>query len=225
MPNDKMILPSSYRTVHGEGTAEITVKKSRFIAHLSPASSQEQAQEYIAKIRKEYWDARHNCHAFCVGLSPELTRCSDDGEPAQTAGKPMLDVLTGAGLKNTVAVVTRYFGGTLLGTGGLVRAYSQAVQEGIRASVILEQKLCRRVLTETDYTLFGKVQNLLAGSGIMTADISYGQTVVLDLLVPEGDLGWLQKQLTEISQGSLTLLDQGSCYAALCDGKVRITDL
>ena len=117
----------SYKTVYRGGMGEIVEKKSRFIAHVAHVESEEEALAFVEKIKKEYWDARHNCHAFTVGIPHETARCSDDGEPAQTAGKPMLDVLIGQKLKNTVVVVTRYFGGTLLGTGGLVRAYSAAV--------------------------------------------------------------------------------------------------
>ena len=116
-------MSEAYKTVYVGDTAEIVEKKSRFIANLEHVESEEEALAYIETIRKKYWDARHNCYAYCIGKKQELKRCSDDGEPSQTAGKPMLDVLTGAGLCDTVVVVTRYFGGTLLGTGGLVRAY------------------------------------------------------------------------------------------------------
>lgn len=103
---------SNYKTVYRGGTAEIVEKKSRFIAHSAHVESEEEALAFIEQIKKQYWDARHNCHAFSVGVTNETARCSDDGEPAQTAGKPMLDVLMGQQLKNTVVVVTRYFGGT-----------------------------------------------------------------------------------------------------------------
>ena len=114
------------------GEGEIVEKKSRFIATVRPVASEEEALAFIEEMKKKYWDARHNCSAFVIGRNQELMRFSDDGEPPGTAGKPMLDVLLGAGLHNTAVVVTRYFGGTLLGTGGLVRAYSGAVQEGLR---------------------------------------------------------------------------------------------
>ena len=111
-----------YTTVYTGGTGEITEKKSRFIATIRPVESEEQAVAFIEEMKKKYWNASHNCSAFIVGERGELTRCSDDGEPGGTAGRPMLDTLAGAGLCNVCAVVTRYFGGTLLGTGGLVRA-------------------------------------------------------------------------------------------------------
>ncbi len=112
------------------GEGEIVEKKSRFIATLRPIASEEEAAQFLAEIRKKYWDARHHCSAFVLGERGDLTRCSDDGEPSGTAGRPMLDVLTGEGLTGCMAVVTRYFGGTLLDTGGQVRAYGGAVREG-----------------------------------------------------------------------------------------------
>ena len=112
----------NYKIVHRGGQGEIVEKKSRFIATVCPVMSEEEAISFIEKTKKKYWDARHNCHAFVIGERNEISRCSDDGEPSGTAGKPMLDVLLGAGVHNVCVVVTRYFGGTLLGTGGLVRA-------------------------------------------------------------------------------------------------------
>ena len=118
------------------GSGELEEKKSRFIANTLPISTQEEAIEFIEKIKKQYWDARHNCYAYVLGDRHEIQRFSDDGEPGGTAGKPMLDVLLGEDIHNIVVVVTRYFGGTLLGTGGLVRAYSGATKEGLAGSVI-----------------------------------------------------------------------------------------
>ena len=115
-----------YKILYKEGEAEISEKKSRFIAHIAPAQTEEEAQAFI-EIKKQYWDARHNCWAYSIGEKQPALRCSDDGEPSGTAGKPMLEVLTGQELHNVVAVVTRYFGGTLLGTGGLIRAYTEHI--------------------------------------------------------------------------------------------------
>lgn len=126
-----------YRAVFQGGSGEIVEKKSRFIAHVSEAESVEEAQEFIEAVKKRYWDARHNCSAFSIGEKNPVTRCSDDGEPGGTAGKPILEVIEGSGIHNIVIVVTRYFGGTLLGTGGLVRAYTDAAKAGIENSVII----------------------------------------------------------------------------------------
>ena len=126
-------MAENYKIIYKEGTGELVEKKSRFIAQIRPVKSEEEALAFVEETRKKYWDARHNCYAYIIkgeGATP-TARCSDDGEPSQTAGKPMLDVLMGEELIDVCAVVTRYFGGTLLGTGGLVRAYSGAVKEGL----------------------------------------------------------------------------------------------
>ena len=204
----------SYKTLLEGGEGEIVEKKSRFIAHTAPVSTEEEAVAFIEKIRKQYWDARHNCHAFVLGTLMETSRCSDDGEPPQTAGKPMLDVLTGAGLKNTVVVVPRYFGGTLLGTGGLVRAYTAAVQEGLKNSVIIEKKLCRRMRLTMDYTALGKVQYLAARQQLFVSSTDYTDVVTMELLIPEKEVGVFEKKLTELSGGKLACQEAGICYAA-----------
>lgn len=129
----------SYKILYKGGTGELVEKKSRFLADLRPVSSEEEALAFIEEIRKKYWDARHHCFAYIIGDRGQNARCSDDGEPSQTAGKPMMDVLAGEELHDVCAVVTRYFGGTLLGTGGLVRAYSGALKEGLKNCVILEK--------------------------------------------------------------------------------------
>ena len=155
-----------YRFTWQGGTGELTEKKSRFIATLAPVKSEEEAQAFIEQIKKQYWDARHNCTAFTIGSRHQLTRCSDDGEPAGTAGRPMLDVLLGEDIHDTCVVVTRYFGGTLLGTGGLVRAYSGAVREALKAAVILERQKGIRLGIRTDYSDVGKIQYLIGQNRI-----------------------------------------------------------
>ena len=142
----------SYKTVYEGKEGEIVEKKSRFIATVRSVESEEDALSFIEEMRKKYWDARHNCFAYTVGDNREFTRCSDDGEPSGTAGRPMLDVLVGENLYNTAVVVTRYFGGVLLGTGGLVRAYSAATQEGLRASTVIEKIRGISLAVTTDYT-------------------------------------------------------------------------
>lgn len=206
------------------GTAEIVEKKSRFIAHSAHVESEEEALAFIEQIKKQYWDARHNCHAFSVGVTNETARCSDDGEPAQTAGKPMLDVLMGQQLKNTVVVVTRYFGGTLLGTGGLVRAYSAAVQEGLKESLIIEKFLCRRVRMSMDYTMLGKMQYLAAKLNLMILDTLYTEGVEMQLLVPDTQYAAFIKEVTEASNGKVVPESEGLCYGADVEGKIEIFD-
>ena len=124
-----------FKILYRGGEGELTEKKSRFIATTRPVNTEEEAAAFIEEIKKKYWDARHNCFAYVVGERGQLKRCGDDGEPSQTAGRPMLDVLLGEGIRGICVVVTRYFGGTLLGTGGLVRAYSGAVREGLKTAL------------------------------------------------------------------------------------------
>ena len=212
------------KTVYSGGEAEIVEKKSRFIATVRPVSSEEEAVAFIAEMKKKYWDARHNCSAFVIGDRQEMSRCSDDGEPAQTAGKPMLDVLIGQKLKNTVVVVTRYFGGTLLGTGGLVRAYSAAVQEGLRESLIIEKHLCRKVRMSMDYTMLGKMQYLAAKLNLMILDTFYTDGVEMQLLVPDEQFQSFIKEVTEASNGKVAPETEGSCYGADVEGRTEIFD-
>ena len=140
-------MTEQYKTVYEGGEGELVEKKSRFIATVRPVKTEEEANQFVEEMRKKYWDARHNCSAFVIGDRQEISRCSDDGEPAQTAGRPMLDVLLKEEIHNVCVVVTRYFGGTLLGTGGLVRAYQKATQTGLENSVIIDKQIARK-LTE-----------------------------------------------------------------------------
>ncbi len=153
---------SSYKTIKTEYVFELTEKRSRFIATLIPIESEEQASEYIAALRSKYWDAKHNVFAYSVAEG-NLKRFSDDGEPHGTAGKPVLDVIEGAGLKNVLLVVTRYFGGVLLGTGGLVRAYSGAAHGAVAAADIKTMTLCRELEIECEYPFFDSLENVLKG--------------------------------------------------------------
>ena len=150
-----------YKTIKSEGEALIVEKKSKFIATVQKVASQEEADSKLQLLRKKYYDATHNCFAYQIGERNEIQRFSDDGEPQGTAGKPILDVLKGEDIKNTLICVTRYFGGTLLGTGGLVRAYGRAAKEGLLAAGIVEKKQITLFTITTDYSLSGKVQYLL----------------------------------------------------------------
>ena len=156
----------SYKMIEEGGQGEIEEKKSRFIATVRPVATEEEAVAFIEEMKKKYWDARHNCSAFVLGSRAEMTRCSDDGEPSGTAGRPMLEVLLGSGIRNVAVVVTRYFGGTLLGTGGLVRAYTQAVQAGLDACVVSTMTYGVSLKVKTDYNGIGKVQYLCGQRGI-----------------------------------------------------------
>lgn len=189
------------KTVYQGGVGEITEKKSRFIATVRPVESEEEASAFIAEMKKKYWDARHNCSAFVIGGNQETTRCSDDGEPAQTAGRPMLDVLLREDLHNVAVVVTRYFGGTLLGTGGLVRAYQKSVQEGLANSVVIERRRGKKLVIHTDYNGLGKIQHILSGQGISIIKTDYAQAVEIHVIVPLGEEDGLTDEITEGTGG------------------------
>ncbi|MEG2870778.1 MAG: YigZ family protein, partial [Clostridium sp.] len=159
-------MKEAYKILYEGGEGEIEEKKSRFIATLRPVETEEQAFAFIEEMRKKYWNAGHHCFAFTIGENHDAVRAGDDGEPSQTAGRPMLDVLLGEDIHNACVVVTRYFGGTLLGTGGLVRAYSKAVAEGLKYSTTAEKCLAEKMKIETDYTDLGKIQYLLGENNI-----------------------------------------------------------
>lgn len=194
-----------YITVSEGGQGEIVEKKSRFIATVRPVSSEEEALAFIAEMKKNYWDARHNCSAYIVGIEHPVMRCSDDGEPGQTAGRPMMDVLEGAGLRNVCVVVTRYFGGTLLGTGGLIRAYTAAAKAGLDASTIIDRQPGFSVKVTCDYTLVGKLQYLVANEGLVCAGTDYTDVVTMEILVPSGGLDRIKKAIIEATNARVTI--------------------
>ncbi len=187
------------------GSAEIVVKKSRFIATTAPVKSQEEAAGFIERLKKQYWNATHNCYAYIIGEDMLLQRYSDDGEPKGTAGRPMLDVLLAQQLHDTAVVVTRYFGGTLLGTGGLIRAYSQAVSEGLRQSVIQDVRDGFESVITTAYNDLGKVEYCLASHGIAGNDTEYTDQVTIRLLLDEAELEVLTRELAQLTNGKTAI--------------------
>lgn len=211
-----------YKTIHEGGAGEIVEKKSRFIATVRLVETEEEALAFIEEMRKKYWDASHNCYVYSVGENREYTRCSDDGEPSGTAGRPMLDVILGEDIYNVAVVVTRYFGGTLLGTGGLVRAYSKAVQEGLRQSRIIEKIHGISLEAITDYTGIGKIQYIAGERKIPILDSEYTDKVILRLLVPFGEVEAVQKAITESTNGRAKMQKEKDLYFALLDGEVLL---
>lgn len=203
MQNENTV--SSYRVLISGGEGELVEKKSRFIATVRKCETEEEAVSFIEEIKKKNWNATHNCSAFVIGSRGELTRCSDDGEPSGTAGRPMLEVLLGEGICNIAVVVTRYFGGTLLGTGGLVRAYTQAVKEGLKACRIGVMRLGCEINVSTDYNGIGKILYLLGQRGLEPVESSYTDTVTLKLLVPQELAEELQKEMIEATCGKAAL--------------------
>lgn len=190
-----------YKALYRGGEAELVEKKSRFIATTFPVNSEEEALSFLESIRKKYWDATHNCSAYVIGRNQELQRCSDDGEPSGTAGRPMLEVLLGEGIHNIAVVVTRYFGGTLLGTGGLVRAYSGAVKAGLIHSILVEKHLGTRLKVYTDYSGIGKIQYMVGQTEVLILNSEYTDIVVIELLIPVGEEERIQKKITEATNG------------------------
>lgn len=207
------------KIVYSGGQGELVEKKSRFIATVEPVESEEEALEFIAKIKKKYWDATHNCWAFVVGERQELQRCSDDGEPQGTAGRPMLDVLLGQEIHNAAVVVTRYFGGTLLGTGGLVRAYSRSVQEGLTQSCILDKRQGFLLKIRTDYNGIGKIQYLLGQRGLHITDSQYTDVVEVETLVPQEDVKELREAVTEGTSGRAEFLEETPVKYGFLEGE------
>ena len=204
-----------YITIAGSGKAEIVEKKSRFIASVFPVHTQEEADEILNKLRKQYWDATHNCFAYQIGERNEIQRFSDDGEPQGTAGKPILDVLKGQDIKDTLIVVTRYFGGTLLGTGGLVRAYGKGAKEGILAAGLIEKMRVCLFTLEITYPLSGKVQYLLNDKSYVIRESQYTEVVRFIVEVTMGEeetfTNWLINETNaeiSIEKGEYVLIER-----------------
>ena len=203
------------------GEGELIEKKSRFIATTRPVETEEEALAFLAEMKKKYWDATHNCSAFVIGDRQQIQRCSDDGEPQGTAGRPMLDVLLGAGIYNAAIVVTRYFGGVLLGTGGLVRAYSGAVQAGLAASTVIEKHHGISLQVTTDYTGIGKIQYIAGERSLPILESEYTDKVVLWLLVPDEQIEEVKKAITEGTNGRAVLEKDADLYFAKVNGEVK----
>ena len=213
-------MESSSNILYKGGQGEIVEKKSRFIANIFPVKTEEEALEKITGMRKKYYDARHNCFAYIIGENRETERCSDDGEPSGTAGRPMLDVLEGMGVHDVVAVVTRYFGGTLLGTGGLVRAYSAAMKEGLAHCVLLSQETGYRLKIVTDYNEVGKLQYLSRTRKLHELSCEYADDVTMELLVPETEIDAVETEITEKTSGKAKLERAEKLQYGLREGQV-----
>ena len=207
------------KIVYEGGEAEIVEKKSRFIATVRPVHSEEEAAAFVAEMKKKYWDARHNCSAFTIGDHHDTCRCSDDGEPSQTAGRPMLDVLLKEDIHNVAVVVTRYFGGTLLGTGGLVRAYSAATKEGLANSTIITKYWGTKLLVNTDYNDIGKLQYLFGQREIPIMDAQYTEKVSFVVLIPVSRVEEIKKAVTEAVSGRAGMEEVEQLFYALIDGE------
>ncbi|MGM0867007.1 MAG: YigZ family protein [Bacillota bacterium] len=190
-----------YNTVKGYGEHEINIERSRFITYVYRAETEEEAQEFITSIKKKHHDANHNCSAYMIGENNLIQKANDDGEPSGTAGVPMLEVLKKRDLKDTVVVVTRYFGGIKLGTGGLIRAYGRATSEGLNATGIVERRLMRVMKTKIDYTWLGKVENEVRSSNYQLKEIHYLDAVEIEVYVEEASKQQFVDWMTELTNG------------------------
>lgn len=205
----------SIKVITSNGTGEIVEKKSRFIGNVFAVNSVKEAEEKIAEISKKYWDARHNCYAYVIGENGESTKCSDNGEPSGTAGKPILEVINGAGITNVLIIVTRYFGGVLLGTGGLVRAYTQAAQAGIAASGVGELVYSQKLTLTVAYDKVNTIQYFLGQKSITIQDSRYAADVEFDICVKESDVEAIKNELVSKCEGQIIIADGDTNYFLL----------
>lgn len=206
---------SAYRVVRRDAVAETEVKRSRFLCVVRRVASEGDARAVVEAARREHWDARHHCSAFVLGPDRAVERSSDDGEPSGTAGAPMLEVLRGAAVSDVVVVVTRWFGGTLLGAGGLVRAYSDAVRAGLDAAGTRERTLLRELTLDVAHADAGRVESDLRGRGFAVLDASYGTGVTLLLGVAPADAPRLHAAVAELTSGTAEPVPTGERWVDL----------
>lgn len=215
-------LVESYQTIFEGGLGEFVMKKSRFIAALHPVETEEEALEFIEGLRKQHWNATHNCYAYVIGTKNPILRYSDDGEPSQTAGKPMLDILLSRELTNLVVVVTRYFGGTLLGTGGLVKAYQSATLEGLNNCKLTKKELGIRIELIMDYSLIGKIQYYLSQESLPLLSSEYTDSVMLNVLVRPSYAIAFNKKVSELTNGTAVLTEKEQVYFTIIDNEIHL---
>lgn len=196
---------SKYLTVKEYGEHEIIIQKSRFIAHVKRTETEQDAQEFIQKIKKKHWNATHNCSAYLIGEHDQIQKANDDGEPSGTAGVPILEVLKKRQLKDTTVVVTRYFGGIKLGAGGLIRAYSKATSEGLDATGIVQRRLVQVMQVKIDYTWLGKIEKELRASEYKIKDIHYLDIVQVEVYVDESQINKFSEWMVELTNGQCTI--------------------
>lgn len=201
-----------YLTIQSDGKHEIIIEKSRFICHIMRVTTESEAQTFIQTIKKEHRDATHNCSAYIIGENDQFQKAHDDGEPIGTAGVPMLEVLKKKKLKNIAVVVTRYFGGTKLGAGGLVRAYGSAVSETIQTIGIVECTLATIIKCSFAYSLVGKIENALEQKNYQINDKEFTDKVVFHVFVDNDDIPHFRKWITEMANGQLELTESTQKY-------------
>ena len=201
-----------YLTVARAGVYESEIKRSRFLCSLAPADSEEAAQGVVRRVRKEHPGATHNCFAYVIGPDGRLHRAADDGEPGGTAGTPMLQVLLGREVRDTVAVVTRYYGGVQLGAGGLVRAYSGAVSAALDAIGTVERRRLALLTVTTDHQRAGRLENDLRAAGHTVREVGYAAAVTFHIGVPEAETAAFRGWLADATSGTAACADEGTAY-------------
>nr|WP_300095660.1 YigZ family protein [Sedimentibacter sp.] len=211
---------SDHKSIHKEGRDEIIINKSKFIGSASPVANEEEALEFIEKIRKEFKDATHNVYAYVIGENSNIQRYSDDKEPSGTAGMPVLNVIMQENLRNVVVVVTRYFGGVLLGAGGLARAYTKGAKIGLESGIIVEKNLYYQISFSIDYTLLGKMDNELMKNEFIVRDKVYLDQVEFHLIVKEGETDKIKGLVMEITSGQTEITVGQAGYYSVRDGKI-----
>jgi uncharacterized YigZ family protein len=210
---------TSYLTVAADAAAQVEDRGSRFLCDLRRVGSEDEARAVVAALRREHWDARHHCSAIVLGPGRDVERSSDDGEPAGTAGAPMLEVLRGAGVSDVVAVVTRWFGGTLLGAGGLVRAYGDAVRAALAEAGTLRRSLLTELALELDHAEAGRVEGELRARGVTVLDVAYGDRVRLLLAAAPDDVDRLAELVAAATAGAGLLVPVGERWVD--EGRAR----
>jgi len=203
----------AYKTIHKAAQDEFTEKRSRFIGYIQPVTTEDEALEFIAKIKKQHWDAKHNVYAYVL-RDGQIRRYSDDGEPQGTAGIPVLDVLVKGGITDAAVVVTRYFGGILLGGGGLVRAYGHAASLAVEAAGTEERILCEEYSVSCDYGQYGRVQPLVASHGGVIEDSLFEEDVTLRFYIRKPFVAALEKELADATAGQVCCRKTGEGFRA-----------
>jgi uncharacterized YigZ family protein len=208
-----------YKTIHKKGKDEITINKSRFIGHVLPISSEEDALDFLNEIKSIYKDATHNVYGYVFGENNNIQRYSDDGEPQGTAGIPILEVIKKEDLRNVAVVVTRYFGGIKLGAGGLIRAYTKSAKIAIESGIIVEKVLHRKLIIKIDYSIYGKVENFFLSRGIIISNVIFNEAVNIEVFVSFFEKSSFISSVIDLCNGRVEIEELGEKYLSLKDCK------
>ncbi|MFH9137432.1 YigZ family protein [Streptomyces sp. NPDC017524] len=205
-------MQEQYRTVARAGVHESEINRSRFLCSLAPAATEQEAQDFVARVRKEHPTASHNCFAYVIGADASVQKASDDGEPGGTAGVPMLQMLMRREVRYAVAVVTRYYGGVKLGAGGLIRAYGGVVGEALDALGTITRQRFRLATIRVDHQRAGKLENDLRATGRDVREVRYAEAVTIDIGLPDGAVGAFTAWLADATAGTAVLELGGEAY-------------